>query len=396
MKNRILSVLLLLFTIAGFAKNKTWICINENGATVFTIEAIYVSEFRNGLAAVYKNTLVNNKWITGNGFVDRTGKVVVPCDLDKVKNFDANVTWIKRKGESFYRLIDKTGREIPTDNYEKVGSFFGDKNPRSAVYKEGKMGFIDESGKLVIPCKYIGSTAFTEGLASVCLATSVKGEYGFINPNGEVVIPLKFVQSGTSSFSGGLARASVAGKTVLIDKTGEIVFKTSKGNIQGQRFGLISVITKPNRKGWGWVNFKDEFVIDPVYDYAMNFNEDGYAVVEKNGLKGVIDTTGKTVLPLKYETVYCDITKSGYFLGVYPSDEVVSQANAKKDYFDKNLNMISLQDVKYMLGARGSNRLQYANLAGKKGYLDLNYKVAIPAKYDRVSFFSEGLAWVKE
>lgn len=91
------------------------------------------------------------------------------------------------------------------------------------------------------------------------MAISEKGEYGFINEKGEEVIPLKFMQTGTSYFSNGLARASVGGKTVLIDTTGAIVFKTEKGNIQGHYFGLISVITKPNRKGWGWVNFKNEF-----------------------------------------------------------------------------------------------------------------------------------------
>jgi hypothetical protein len=102
------------------------------------------------------------------------------------------------------------------------------------------------------------------------------------------------------------------------------------------------------------------------------------------------------VIPMKYETVYCTISKNGYFLGVYPSDEVVSQANAKKDYYNKDLTVIPLDDVKYMLGARGSNRLQFSNSQDKKGYLNRNYEVVIPAKYSKVNFFNEGLAWVRE
>jgi len=200
MKNIVLIGLLLFASNWGFGKNKTWICIDEDGNEAFRIEAIYVSEFHNGLAKVYKNTLVNNQWITGNGYIDRTGKVVIPCDLEKGDNFDCGVTWVKRKGDTYFTLIDKTGRTIPTDNFDKVGSFYGTNDLRCAVYKDGKMGFVDPSGKLIVPCKYIGSSMFTEGLASVCLATSVTEQYGFIDANGEVVIPLAFSQSGTSSF----------------------------------------------------------------------------------------------------------------------------------------------------------------------------------------------------
>jgi hypothetical protein len=41
--------------------------------------------------------------------------------------------------------------------------------------------------------------------------------------------------------------------------------------------------------------------------------------VEREGLNGVIDTTGRIVMPLRYETVYADISKDGFFVGVYPS-----------------------------------------------------------------------------
>ena len=394
--------LLLLVLMAGiqsfsWSKNKTWTCINENGETIFRIEAVYVSDFSNGLAQIKKNTLVNNQWVTGYGYINRKGEVVIPCDLDDAEDFNTDVTWIKRKGENFYRLINMKGEEIPTKKYEKVKNFYGDENQLSAVYENGKMGFVNKAGEEVIPCKYTGSSMFTEGLASVCLADSRVNAYGFINKKGEEVIPLAFNQSGTSSFKKGLARAKVNGRTALIDKTGKTVFETKKGNIQGHGFGMVLVITKPNRRGWGWLNFENEFVIDPEYDYAMNFNEDGYAIVEKNDLKGVIDTTGKVVIPLKYETVYHDITNDGFFCGVMPSKGgTVSMANAQKDYFDKDLNPIPLQNVKYIMSARNGNRIIFSDMNDRKGYLNRDFEVAIPAQYSRVNFFSEGLAWVRD
>lgn len=398
MKHYILLFLMLFgIQITSWSKNKTWICINENGETVFKIEAIYVSEFSNGLAKVKKNTLVNNQWVTGYGFINTSGQVVIPCDLEKAMNFKAEVTWIKKKNENFYRLINKNGVEIPTKHYEKVKNFFHFQQDVCAVFENGKMGFINANGQEIIPCQYVGSSVFTEGLASVCKADSQVEAYGFINKTGEVVIPLSFKQAGYSSFNNGLARATVNGKTVLIDKTGKIIFKTDKGNIQGQEFGRILVITKPNRRGWGWLNFNDEFVIDAEYDYAQNFNEDGYAIVEKNDLKGVIDTTGKVVIPLIYETVYHDITKDGYFAGVLPSNgETVSLANAEKHYFDKNFQKIPLEKVKYLMSARYGNRIIFSDINNRKGYLNREYQIVIPAQYSKADFFSEGLAWVRE
>ena len=385
-----------LFGMQTYAANKTWTCINKNGETMFRTEAIHVSEFKNGLAKVYKNTLVDNEWITGYGYINTKGEVVIPCSLKKANDFNADVTFVQFEGEDFYTLIDKNGNRIPCKKYDDVKNFYPDSQSLCAVYEDGKIGFINTQGFEVIPCIYLGSSVFSNGLASVCLASSEKGEYGFINEKGEVVIPLKFIQTGTSSFSNGLARASVGGKTVLIDTIGKVVFKTDKGNIQGHNFGLVEVITKPNRKGWGWVNFKDEFVIQPTYDYAVNFNEDGYAIVERDGLKGAIDTTGKVVIPLRYETVYCDISKDGFFACVYPSKGAVSMANAAKDYFDKDLNLLSLEDVKYLTAANGGDYLLFSTNTGRIGYMNRAFEIVIPGQYSRAYQFSEGFAWVQD
>jgi len=394
---RMSKYLLFLFTFLQlhvFGANTTWTCINTNGETIFRTEAIHVSEFKNGLAKVYRNTLVNNEWVTGYGFINTEGEIVIPCNLKKANDFNAAVTFVQYEGDDFYTLIDKKGIRIPCKRYENTKNFYPERQSLCAVYEEGRMGFVNAQGIEVIPCKYNGSSMFSYGLASVCLANTEKGEYGFMNEKGEEIIPLKFIQTGTSDFSRGLARVSVKGKTVLIDTSGAIVFETDKGNIQGENFGLISVITKPNRKGWGWVNFKNEFVINPTYDYAVNFNEDGYAIVERDGLKGAIDTTGKIVIPLRYETVYVDISKDGFFAGIYPSKGGVSMANAGKDYFDKNLDQLFLPDVKYMIAANGGDLILFSTLGGRMGYLNRNFEIHIPGQYSRAFQFSEGYAWV--
>ena len=52
-------------------------------------------------------------------------------------------------------------------------------------------GFIDKQGNEVIPCKYIGASGFSEGLAAVEDSTTLK--WGFIDKQGNEVIPCKYM-----------------------------------------------------------------------------------------------------------------------------------------------------------------------------------------------------------
>ena len=53
------------------------------------------------------------------------------------------------------------------------------------VCREGKWGYIDKTGREVIPCKYDDASSFSEGLAKV----KKSGKYGFIDKTGREVVP---------------------------------------------------------------------------------------------------------------------------------------------------------------------------------------------------------------
>ena len=53
--------------------------------------------------------------------------------------------------------------------------------------------------------------------------------------------------------------------------------------------------------GWGWVDERGEVVIPPRYDEAGDFHE-GLAAVNRKGLWGYIDHSGREVIPLTYLT----------------------------------------------------------------------------------------------
>jgi len=103
------------------------------------------------------------------------------------------------------------------------------------------------------------------------------GRWGFVDEYDNVVIPFEYLEAG--EFSGGLARVGV-----------------SSGDMWGTRV-------------CGFINTRNEFVVDPIYDYAGDF-KDGLAPVNVGGTRdmgalrrgqwGFIDTTGRVVIPIKY------------------------------------------------------------------------------------------------
>ena len=95
--------------------------------------------------------------------------------------------------------------------YDNVGNFF---EGLAVVGLNMKFGFIDKSGKEVIPLKYDWGYDFSNGLAEVRL----NNKYGFIDKSGNEVIPLKYDL--TFDFSNGKAKVEFNGESFYIDKQG--------------------------------------------------------------------------------------------------------------------------------------------------------------------------------
>ena len=82
--------------------------------------------------------------------------------------------------------------------YEEVGMLIED---RVAVKRDGKWGFIDETGQEIIPPIYYEVSDFKERwfkdiyyevLAEVSMTEGMCRNYGFINLRGDIVIPINY------------------------------------------------------------------------------------------------------------------------------------------------------------------------------------------------------------
>lgn len=187
----------------------------------------YISNFSGGIAEV----------TTGgkDGFIDKTGKQIIPCIYGKIENFSEGIAKVIVEGE--YRLIpngpfqevkyigkcgfiDKTGKQIIPCMYDDAENF----SEGTAKVKMGeKWGFIDKNGKQIVPCIYDQvAWRFSEGLAAV----KVGGKWGFIDKKGKQIIPCIYENAG--SFSEGMAKVRVGGKYGFVDKYGNSTFDFDK------------------------------------------------------------------------------------------------------------------------------------------------------------------------
>lgn len=143
-----------------------------------------------------------------------------------------------------------------------------------------KFGFADESGKIVIEANFDKVDWFDENGYS---RVEVEGFWGIIDKNGRFVVTPEY--TGIFNFSEGLAAFCTEGE-----------YSWLQGEIIGGK--------------WGFINEKNEIIISPKYHRTENFYN-GYAIVQIEGDNwgnwGVIDKTGKQILPYKYATYSFDM-----------------------------------------------------------------------------------------
>lgn len=96
----------------------------------------------------------------------------------------------KATGQKIYGFIDMDKEKTLIAPQFYNANEFREGLAAVAVKKEGKVlwGYIDITGKFVLPPKYEDALDFSEGLAGV----KMDGKYGFINKQGEVFIPFKY------------------------------------------------------------------------------------------------------------------------------------------------------------------------------------------------------------
>ncbi len=226
----------------------------------------------------------NKNW----GFIDTTGKVVIPISYGFYRVVSSNLIKLQ--------LGDKT---IGLNRHGEIAipmiydNFMAFTNGLAAVKQNGKWGFINEEQKVIIPIEFDMVNSFYEGMAVV----QKKNKWGCINTNGEIIIPLKYYE--IDDFSEGLTTVykeeNVCG---IMNKKGEKITSFDYEYISGFFNGVAIVENKKNL--YGLMDARGQIIVPCMYSDIDDNNEDLFTVT-LNDKKGCIDKTGKIIIPIVYE-----------------------------------------------------------------------------------------------
>lgn len=206
------------------------------------------------------------------GVANSKGRMLTPLAYKNPfvlqKAFEHGVE-LAEKGRADYVLLNRDGREILNLPYENVQ--LDAESGVLAVRNQGRFGLVDFAGKTLVPVGTYDEIAdFRDGLARV----GVNRLYGFINRKGqEVVAPL---YDAANDFAGG-------------------VTAVRQGNV------------------WRLLDSKGRVVADDLLFHEIGPFEHGLAVVSaESGQEGVIDGSGRVVLPPQYDGVQTAFTSPDF------------------------------------------------------------------------------------
>jgi WG containing repeat len=278
--------------------------INRQGQWVIPPRFYGLSYFSNGLAIAKKQA--NGKY----GYIDRQGKWAIQPQFTRVDDFVDGAARINAGGPGVY-FINTKGQSI-TKPGQFVSAFqFESGLAAVAVQKEDSeyWGFIDPTGKLVIPCQFKSVGGFNaSGLSTFIPANGSQDasqeKYGYIDRQGRVVIAPQFGVA--SSFNDGLAAVIMGGDANdaalmgYIDRTGRMVIKPSS-NLSGlSDNGFFSEgmrqfkQTQDSKELWGYIDRSGNVIIAARFDRADRFYE-GRAKVKIGTKWAYIDLKGNVI-----------------------------------------------------------------------------------------------------
>lgn len=206
-----------------------------------------------------------------DGFIDTYGSYVVRPQHEGVQFFSDSLLYFE--DQDFVRFMRYDGKVIETLFADAVGTL---QNDRAVFAYDGKVGYIEMKGKLVIP------TTFDD----------------FTNVESE------------GAFQGGFAKVKKAGKFGVIDRQGKQIIPC-----QYNAMGAPSTLTAIEKGGkWGFIDLANKMVLPATYEYAESFS-DGLGIVQLLTLRGAINAKGQVIIPLNHTTIK-KLDKNHYLVSI--------------------------------------------------------------------------------
>ena len=356
-------------TFTRIGKFKNYIVVQRDGTPFFLYDSKGRQVLKNATKtrpfsddfAFIKGT--NKKW----GFIDTIGRYAIEPQFDAVQPFSEGLAGIKDSLGN-YCYINKSGQSVfmvdgilPKYGVSALGQFSEGLCP---VRIGHKWAYIDESGTILIPPKYLSAKPFYQERAIIEMLYNRKKRKAVIDKAGKLIIKPSSIQD-----------------IISFDANGVAAFMGTN-------------------KKWGLINNNGEIIVEPNYAFIDSISFSGYRRVKDDRDRwGVIDTEGKLVISHRFEAMNP------------PSEGMVAvKTNSRDNFRYLNIKKNKLLKREYYVAEPFQNGIafveidKYFEIFSDKGIRKISKRVGalidkkgniIPQFESEPIFYSEGIVGLK-
>ena len=402
-------------SVLTYKENEKYGLINLEGKQITkpVYDEISSINYKEGTFLVKQNEL--------EGIINMKGKVIIKCEYESVTsdNYYSENGYNKQAGfivskktEDGYRYgyVNYRGTIILNPIYtqlERVTEIANEKGVYFIAFKNGQAGLLKNNKEIL---NYEYEDIQYNVLGSI-FVTKRNGKYGAVNLEGTTVLYPEY----DNVYTGGMYLNALKDKDIFIfDLNGNKIETNEVSKTKTENANYYITIDKNNK--YKVVDSKDNIIIDKDYTYIEYLPGD-YFIVERDSKSGIIDSNGKSVIELKYDSISrineTDILQmeKDKNIALYNLNmkEIVSMDNAivkeVKDekayillysdtdfkYLDKNGNILTSQNL------FENNPLFAKNINGKWGFVDKEGNLKVQNDYELVTDFNKyGFAGIKK
>ncbi|GAL87553.1 hypothetical protein MYP_4783 [Sporocytophaga myxococcoides] len=357
-------------------------------------QALVLAGGRDSLITVKKEKLESNK----------KGQFVLPKEtILNLYNDFTPVKVVSPGDAEQIGFVDRKGKFVIAPEYHVLVEHFQNGCAIVGNYKDSKtlMGVIDENGKVVAPLKYDSIVRISKAVFSCNLGgyfdfynaagirlnvakltdfkidgnlvsgTNVEAEQGVFDLNGKLLLPFQY-------------------KKIIIKDSGIDAKKYPIWKIVGSGKDLFTIHADSLQSFQPGFNrfFRNEYVgvlkgsqilAPPVYT-DIQILEPGHFIVKKEKYFGLVDSTGKVILPSIFDSI--EKTMCPSLLKLYSREgESVFNKESRQVIFRNEKAVHVLDCIAFALKDKDH----------KWGVVDVNSNTIIPFEYDSIGYKREGL-----
>jgi len=238
------------------------------------------------------------------GYINMSGDTVIQPIYSDVGNFSQSRAAVQDFETGKWGFINTNGGTVLAPGYDGVSDFErGFAIISTGMGGDRKVGLVNSSGRVVVPCEYRSIKIPSQGFAAAQDFNT--GKWGYVRVSGSRAgraLSLPFSFDTAEPFREGLARVRVGSRWGFLKTNGKTVSGGYKYGGAGDFSGNFAPVQDPNTNKWGFINKDGKVVVSYMYDNARSFSF-GLAPVALGGRWGFVNSSGKLIVQCTYGSV---------------------------------------------------------------------------------------------